>query len=168
MHISHLVFRRDDVHGNAHDLGVRQIHRQTAAQRVHPLFCDGVLLRVEMLDIIGKRHLDVKSFAAALDGKVEMVGQGIGQVCIQGAIQFFPGCIGDIVRRQKHGFRHIAEKCKILLVHIVKGALDAGKIGQFIGHGGKADALAKDNELPALCIAGKCNVIVDLLVNFHV
>ena len=68
------------------------------------MFCDGVLLRVEMLDIIGKRHLDVKSFAAALDGKVEMVGQGIGQVCIQGAIQFFPGCIGDIVRRQKHGF----------------------------------------------------------------
>ena len=66
------------------------------------------------------------------------------------------------------GFRHIAEKCKILLVHIVKGALDAGKISQFIGHGGKADALAKDNELPALCIAGKCNVIVDLLVNFHV
>ena len=34
MHIFHLVFRRDDVHGNAHDLGVRQIHRQTAAQRV--------------------------------------------------------------------------------------------------------------------------------------
>ena len=89
MHISHLVFRRDDVHGNAHDLGVRQIHRQRTAQLVQPLFCDGVLMRVEMLYIIGKRHLNVKSFAAALDGKVEMVGQGIGQVCIQGAIQFF-------------------------------------------------------------------------------
>lgn len=38
MHISHLVFRRDDVHGNAHDLGVRQIHRQRAAQLVQPCF----------------------------------------------------------------------------------------------------------------------------------
>ena len=97
-----------------------------------------------------------------------MIGKGIGQVRVQRTIQLFPGVVRNIVSGKKDRFRDITQQVEIPLVDIVKCALDAGKIGQFIGHGGKADAFAKDNELPTLCIAGKCNVIVDLLVNFHV
>ena len=167
MHIPHLIFRRDDMHGNAYRLAFRQVHLQRAAQLVQPLFGNGIFLRIEVSDIVSKGGADTHALTTALNGKIQMVRQRIGQVGVQAAPQLLPGGIGNVVRRQKDGFRHIPQQVKVLFIHIVKAALDQRQVGKLIGHGRKADALAKHHHLPPLGIPRKCDVIVDLFEKFH-
>ena len=97
-----------------------------------------------------------------------MVGQRVGQVGTEGTAQLLAGRIRDVVRYQEHLAGHLAQQVEIFFIDIVKGALHRRKIGQLVGHGRKADALAEHHKLPPLCIPCQGHVVVDLFENIHV
>ena len=134
---------------------------------VQGLFCQSVFLRIQMPDIISKRCLEGNSVPAALNGKVQMVGQCVGQVRAERTVQLILCIGGDVVRQQEHLAGDLTQQCKILLVHIVEGALHTGKVGQLVGHGRKADAFAEHHKFAAFCVPCQCNVVVDLFTNLH-
>ena len=167
MHVAHLGFCRDEVHRNAHGFFGGQVNVQRIPDLVQSLLCQAVFLRVQMPDIIGKRCLEGNAVPAALNGKIEMVGQRIGQVRAQGTVQLVLRVGGNVVRQQEHLARDVAQQCKILLVHIVEGALHRREIGELIRHGGEADALAEHHQFAAFCVPCQSNVVVDLFENLH-
>ena len=65
---------------------------------VQGLFCQSVFLRIQMPDIIGKRCLEGNAVPAALNGKVQMVGQCVGQVRAERTVQLILCIGGDVVR----------------------------------------------------------------------
>lgn len=75
---------------------------QSIPELVQGLLCKAVFLRVQVPDIIGKRCLEGNAVPAALNGKIEMVGQRIGQVRAQGAVQLVLRVGGNVVRQQEY------------------------------------------------------------------
>ena len=99
VHVAYLGFRRDEVHCNTHSFLVGQLNVQSIPELVQGLLCKAVFLRVQVPDIIGKRCLEDNAVPAALNGKVQVVGQRVGQVRAQGTVQLVLCVGGDIATR---------------------------------------------------------------------
>lgn len=100
-------------------------------------------------------------------GEVQVVCQREGQILIQLAVQFDLGLLGNVGTDDQQFLGQLREDPDILGVHIVKGALNGGKVGQFVRNRGKPDALADHHHFPPGGIQRESCTGVDFLDDFH-
>ena len=113
-----------------------------------------VVMAVNMMDIVRKSgdQININQLSQQLGCKLSLLRREAG----------------DIACREQHVVGKGADHVLQALGDVIEFALDKRLVGKLVGHVVETDALAKDNNLSAVIAGGESNVIVDLLVNFHV
>ena len=83
VHIARFRLGVDEVEGNVHHLAVWQLQPGFPCQQLPCLFGQLCLLGVQVAHIVGQRGRDFDALSQPLRRKVQVVGQGKGQVWVQ-------------------------------------------------------------------------------------
>ena len=87
VHIARFRLGVDEVEGNVHHLAVWQLQPGFPRQQLPCLFGQLCLLGVQVAHIVSQRGRDLDALAQPLRRKVQVVGQGKGQVWVQRTVQ---------------------------------------------------------------------------------
>ena len=131
------------------------------------LDAEGVLALVDAGDVGGKRVLDLDAVAGAVDSELQVVGHDERQARRELAAEIGAGEVGDVGGRAQHLVGDGGEGVGRVAAVAHEGLLDDREVVELVGHGGKADTLAEDNNLVACVGARKRDVVVDLLEDKH-
>ena len=167
MHIARFRLGVDEVEGNVHHLAVWQLQPGFPRQQLPCLFGQLCLLGVQVAHIVSQRGRDLDALAQPLRRKVQVVGQGKGQVWVQRTVQLDLGPLRDLGAGQHQRAGQIGRHAKIFGVHVVKRSLDAGKIRQLVRHFGEPNPPAQHHQLLAVSVQCQGGIVVDLSDDFH-
>ena len=124
------------------------------------MLCYAVFGGVQLLHIVGQRHLDPDVLLGAFHGKTDVVGQRKGGIGAEGVGQFVSGDLHDAGRKGQHIFGQFRHQLPVLFVRVVEGPLDLAQ-GQLPRETAEADAFSHGDQLPAAAIPTERHIVVD-------
>lgn len=128
---------------------------------------DPELVRVDECHLVLERILDIDAFAAALDGKLDMVCKGHDEIGVELALKLHLCKIDDIGGSQKHIVGKPGKRACHASAHIEEDTLHFVGGGDVVWHALEADALAEHDDIAAGIIDAERYVVVDLLDKAH-
>ena len=156
----------DEVKCDARRLLLGQTDAKALVDEAEGVFADLGLLLVQHANVVVEGHVEVHVALEALDGKGEVVGEGKDHAGIHEVTHAGAREVDDLGGDLQHLLGDVLDRVDVNGVDVVEGALDAGDV-YVVGRLGKADALAKRNNLLPTTIEADGDVVVDVLDDTH-
>ena len=124
------------------------------------MLCNAVFRRVKLLHIIGQRHSNPDVLPGAFNGKTDVVCQGECGIRAERIRQFISGDLHDAGRKSQHIFGQFCHQLLILLIRVIKRALDLSE-RQFPGKCAETDAFSHRDQFPSAAVPAEYHIVVD-------
>ena len=121
-----------------------------------------------MRHIVGERHPNIDAFLGALNSKGDVVGEGKYGIGAQLVGQLKVSSLDNVGRERQNRRIKLLKQRQIMLVNIVKGALDSREleVARLLVDG-KGDSLAEGDNASPLGVDAHHGVVVDSFDDFH-